>query len=209
MRDASAARDRLHWSELLRARGALRLLFRIDRDQDDDLRCVHQGLRVQRFHAQVPPLRIPRRSRRCEQRWLLRGILMNSTVFRFSNRSRLSTVFLVGVGSVLALLAGCSSDDNPTPSKPPVISTGGGGNGGSAGENDAGESSVGGSTTNGGSGGEIVEDGGAGGEGGESPISPTCPSSDLEFLNQPSNSQKTPFDNDKRLGAAAALPPLP
>jgi len=148
---------------------------------------------------------------------------MNSTISRFSNRSRLSTALLTGAFAVAGALAGCSSDDNPGPSKPPVISTGGGGNGGSAGENDAGESSVGGGTTNGGSGnkagaanggsgGGDVEEGGAGGqggEGGEPPISATCPSSDIEFLNQPSNSQKTPFDNDKRLGAAAALPPLP
>lgn len=149
---------------------------------------------------------------------------MNSTISRFSNRSRLSTALLLGAGSLLGVLAGCSSDDNPGPSKPPVISTGGGGNGGNAGENDAGESSVGGSTTNGGSGnkaggsnggsggGVVEEEGGAsgqGGEAGEGPITSTCPTTDIEFLNQPSSSQKTPFDNDKRLGAAAALPPLP
>ncbi|HEX2671943.1 MAG TPA: hypothetical protein VHM25_13765 [Polyangiaceae bacterium] len=146
---------------------------------------------------------------------------MNSKTYRFSNRSRLSTALLIGAGAVLGLLAACSSDGgNPSPSKPPVISTGGGGHGG-AGEGEAGENSEGGSTvkggsgnnggrSNGGSGGRVVEDeGGAGGEAGEGPIVANCPDSDLGFLNQPSSSQKSPFDNAKRLGAAATLPVLP
>lgn len=145
---------------------------------------------------------------------------MNSTTYRFSNRSRLSTALMIGAGAVLGLLAACSSDDNPAPSKPPVISTGGGGHGG-AGEGEAGENSEGGSTvkggsgnngghSNGGSGGRVVEEeGGAGGQAGEGPIVPDCPDTDLGFLNQPSSSQKSPFDNTKRLGAAASLPVLP
>ena len=148
---------------------------------------------------------------------------MNSTTYRFSNRSRLSTTLLIGAGAVLGLLAACSSDGgNPSPSKPPVISTGGGGHGG-AGEGDAGENSEGGSTvkggsgnqgggSNGGSGGRVIEDGGEGGEGGEAgegPIVPNCPDTDLGFFNQPTSSQKSPFDNAKRLGAAATLPALP
>ncbi|HYP74485.1 MAG TPA: hypothetical protein VER12_00935 [Polyangiaceae bacterium] len=145
---------------------------------------------------------------------------MNPNTYRLSNRSRLSTVLMIGAGAVLGLLAACSSDDNPSPSKPPVINTGGGGHGG-AGDGDAGESAEGGSPAragsgnsagraNGGSAGRVVEeDGGAGGEAGGAPIVPECPDTDLGFLNQPTNSQKSPFDNAKRLGAAATLPVLP
>src|SRR6185369_9380238 len=134
---------------------------------------------------------------------------MNSTTYRFSNRSRLSTALMIGAGAVLGLLAACSSDDNPAPSKPPVISTGGGGHGG-AGEGEAGENSEGGSTVKGGSGNNGGHsNGGAGGQAGEGPIVPDCPDTDLGFLNQPSSSQKSPFDNTKRLGAAASLPVLP
>jgi len=150
---------------------------------------------------------------------------MNSTTYRLSNRSRLASSLLIGTGVVLGSLVACSSDGgNPSPTKPVVITTGGGGHGGGTIDGEAGENSEGGSApkggagngkaggSNGGSGGRVAEDGGAGGEGGqagEGPLGPTCPSTDLEFLNQPSSSQKTPFDNAKRLGAAAALPPLP
>lgn len=133
-------------------------------------------------------------------------------------------MLLIGAGAVLGLLAACSSDGgNPSPSKPPVISTGGGGHGGDgdAGEAGEGETSEGGSTanggsgnkagsSNGGSGGRLVEEeGGASGAAGEGPIVPNCPDTDLGFLNQPTSSQKSPFDNAKRLGAAATLPVLP
>ena len=143
---------------------------------------------------------------------------MNSTTYRFKNRARLTASLLVTFAAVLGSLVACSSDENPKPGTPPVVTTGGGGHGG-GGDEDAGESSVGGSnggtgnkggSANGGSG--DVEEGGSAGEGGEAgegPISPTCPTTDLGFLNQPTKSQKAPFDNSKRLGAAAALPPLP
>jgi len=146
---------------------------------------------------------------------------MNSTTYRFQNRPRLTIALVLAAGGVLGLLAACSSDGNPTPSHP-VITTGGGGSGG-AGESDAGETSVGGSRAgsgnntaggaNGGSGGRpVVVEGGAGGEAGEAgagPLAPTCPTTDLGFFNQPSSSQKSPFDNTKRLGAHTPLPPLP
>lgn len=143
---------------------------------------------------------------------------MNSTTYRFTNRARLTTTLLVALGTVLGSLAACSSDGgNPKPSTP-VVTTGGGGHGG-GGEEDAGESSVGGTSAgtgnkggsaNGGSG--HVEEGGAAGDVGEAgagPIPADCPATDQDFLNQPTKSQKAPFDNGKRLGAAAALPPLP
>jgi hypothetical protein len=140
---------------------------------------------------------------------------MNSTTYL--NRSRLTTTLLVSAFGVLGLLAACSTDGgNPSPTNPPVISTGGGGKGGGTVDEDAGESSVGGTIANGGSGhtggnggSDDIGGAGEGGEAGTGPVSPSCPSTDLEFLNQPTTSQKAPFDNDKRLGAQAALPPLP
>jgi hypothetical protein len=148
---------------------------------------------------------------------------MKTTTHRFTNRARLTASLSLIAGGVLGLLAACSSDGgNPKPSTPPVVNTGGGGHGGTT-IGDAGESSVGGSNTVGGSSGnragsgnggsgQVEEGAGAGGEAGEAgagPISPTCADSDEGFLNQPTKSQKAPFDNSKRLGAAAALPPLP
>jgi len=149
---------------------------------------------------------------------------MNSTTYRSPNRPRLTTALVLIAGGVVGLLAACSSDGpnaRPSDGKPPVINTGGGGSGNS--DNDAGESSVAGSRanagrSNGGSGGKgaPVAEGGASGEGGEAgeagagpgPVV-ACPATDdLGFLNQPSSSQKEPFENTKRLGAAAALPPL-
>jgi|KBSMisStandDraft_5_1062788.scaffolds.fasta_scaffold368650_2 hypothetical protein len=149
---------------------------------------------------------------------------MKSSNDRLLNRPRLTALVLVA-GGVLGLLAACSSDGNPTPGKPPVVNTGGGGSGGNTssggGENEAGESSggsaQGGRAHGGGSQGgranvgDAGEGGGAGegGEAGAAPVDPSCPTTDLGFLNQPSNSQKSVFDNTKRLGAHATLPPLP
>jgi len=167
---------------------------------------------MQRFCAQMPI-------------WILRGLLMNSTTYRVLNRPRATALVLIASG-VLGVLAACSSDGgNAAPSGPPVINTGGGGSSSGGSHNDAGESSAGGSRagsgnkaggSNGGSGGgTVVADGGEGGagaEGGEAgagPVLPTCPSTDLGFLNQPSKSQKAAFDNTKRLGPHATLPTLP
>lgn len=143
---------------------------------------------------------------------------MNSTTYRFTNRARLTSTLLVALGTVLGSLAACSSEGgNSKPTTPPVVTTGGGGHGGSGEE--AGESSVGGTSggtgNKGGSangGADHGEEGGAAGDVGEAgagPIPADCPATDVEFLNQPTKSQKAPFDNGKRLGAAAALPPLP
>jgi hypothetical protein len=143
---------------------------------------------------------------------------MNSTTY--ANRSRVTIALLLASAGVLGLLAACSSDANPSPSKPPVVSTGGGGHGGETGDNDAGETSSGGTVTQGGSGNRAGSgnggsdgrgEGGAGeaGEAGAGPGPANCPTTDLDFLNQASKAQKTPFDNSKRLGAAASLPPLP
>jgi len=147
---------------------------------------------------------------------------MNSSTDRFLNRTRLTALVLV-TGGVLGLLAACSSDGgNPTPSNP-IINTGGGGSSGKAGggQSDAGEdsggSAQGGRAQGGGSqggnsnSGDAGEGGGAGegGEGGAPPVDPSCPTTDLGFLNQESTSQKSVFDNTKRLGAHATLPPLP
>jgi fibronectin-binding autotransporter adhesin len=144
---------------------------------------------------------------------------MNSTTY--PNRSRVTVALLLASAGALGLLAACSSDGNPSPSKPPVVSTGGGGHGGETGDNDAGETSSGGTVTHGGSGNRAGsgnggsvgrDDGGAGGEAGEAGAGPgpaNCPTTDLDFLNQATKAQKAPFDNTKRLGAAASLPPLP
>jgi len=151
---------------------------------------------------------------------------MNSTTSRFLNRPRATALVLIA-GGMLGVLAACSGD-NAAPGDL-VINTGGGGSGGSSSggsHNVAGESSVGGSRagsgnnkaggSNGGSGGGTVVadggDGGVGAEGGEAgagPVSPTCPTTDLGFLNQPSTSQKAVFDNTKRLGPHTTLPTLP
>jgi len=154
---------------------------------------------------------------------------MNSTTYRFSNRPRMTTALLL-VASVLGMLAACSSDGNPRP-KNPIINTGGaedtgpGGNGGRNQNNTGGTSAsgsrAGGSNNRAGS--DNADDAGAGGVSGATnddgsageagagpgPVIPDCPTTDLGFLNQPSNSQKAPFDNTKRLGAHATLPPLP
>jgi hypothetical protein len=147
---------------------------------------------------------------------------MNSSTDRSLNRTRLTALSLVA-GGVLGLLAACSTDGgNPTPSNP-IINTGGGGGGGKAGGSvsDAGEDSggtpqggraQGGSSQGGNSNSSDAGEGGSAGEGGEAgapPVDPSCPTTDLGFLNQPSNSQKSVFDNVKRLGAHATLPPLP
>jgi hypothetical protein len=146
---------------------------------------------------------------------------MNSSTDRLLNRSRLTALALIA-GGVLGLLAACSSDGgNPRP-RNPIINTGGGGKGG-AGDNDAGESSggsaeggraaqAGGSQGGRSNGGDAGEGGGAGDDGGEAgapPVDPSCPTTDLGFLNQPSKSQKSTFDNSKRLGSHPTLPPLP
>jgi len=143
---------------------------------------------------------------------------MNSTTNRFLNRPRMLTLALVA-SSVLSLLAACSSDENASPGKPPVINTGGSGGKAGGGENEAGESSGGtaqGGRAGGGSkagssnGGDAGEGGGdgEGGEGGAPPVDPSCPTTDLGFLNQPTTSQKSVFDNTKRLGSHPTLPPL-
>jgi hypothetical protein len=145
---------------------------------------------------------------------------MNSTTLRIVNRSRVTALVLVA-GGVLGLLAACSSDGgNPSPSGPPVINTGGGGSGGKApAGNEAGEDS--GGTAQGGrppgpqggssNSGDAGEGGGAGegGEAGAPPVDPSCPTTDLGFLNQATTSQKSLFDNNKRLGAHTTLPALP
>jgi hypothetical protein len=146
---------------------------------------------------------------------------MNSSTDRLLNRPRWTALVLVA-GGVLGLLAACSSDENPAPGKPPVVNTGGGGGKAGAGDSDAGESSGGsaqggraqGGGSQGGNAGEAGEGGSAGegggaGEAGAAPVDPSCPTTDLGFLNQPSNSQKSVFDNTKRLGAHPTLPPLP
>jgi len=145
---------------------------------------------------------------------------MNSSTVRLSNRSRLTALALIA-GGVLGLLAACSSDGgNPKP-RNPIINTGGGGGRLGAGDNDAGESSggsaeggraqAGGSQGGSSNGGDAGEGGGAGegGEAGALPVDPSCPTTDLGFLNQPSKSQKSAFDNSKRLGPHPTLPPLP
>jgi hypothetical protein len=150
---------------------------------------------------------------------------MNSTTDRLLNRPRLTALALVAA-SVLGLLAACSSDGgNARPSGPPVIGTGGGGSGGKAGsgeENEAGESSGGkahgqggrpqaggssGGSSNTGDGG-VGAGAGEGGEAGAATVDPSCPVGDLGFLNQASSSQKSVFDNLKRLGDHPTLPPL-
>jgi hypothetical protein len=54
-----------------------------------------------------------------------------------------------------------------------------------------------------------VASAGSGGSGGSGGAAATCPTSDLGFYNQPSTSQKSVFDNVKRLGTHATLPNLP
>ena len=148
---------------------------------------------------------------------------MNRSDFRLMNRSRLVALVLL-TGGALGLVAACSSDGgNSVPSGPPPITTGGGGAVGEAGENtggaptNAGATNHAGATNGGGSKGgsapdsEGGEGGEVGGDAGAGPVSPTCPTTDQEFLNAPSPSsvQKSNFDNVKRLGAHATLPPLP
>jgi hypothetical protein len=153
---------------------------------------------------------------------ILRGLLiMNSTTDRLLKRQPLAALALV-FGGVLGLVAACGSDGgNAKPSGPPVINTGGGGSGGSAGvpDDDAGESSggnpQGGRAQGGGSngGGPSDDDGGEGGAAGAPPLDPRCPATgpttDLGFLNQETTSQKSVFDDTKRLGPHPTLPPLP
>jgi hypothetical protein len=146
---------------------------------------------------------------------------MNSSSIRTLNRRRLTALVLVTAG-MLGALAACSSDGgNPTPGKPPVVNTGGSGGRAGGGVSDAGEdsggSAQGGRAQGGGSQGgnsnvgDAGEGGGAGegGEAGALPVDPSCPTTDLGFLNQPSKSQKSVFDNKKRLGDHPTLPPLP
>jgi len=141
-----------------------------------------------------------------------------------SSKKALTTLAVTGL-ALLGLLAACSSDNASPTDDPPVIITGGSGGNGSAGKGgsgDAGEtSSEGGTSNQGGSGpkagsGPVPEGGaagdlGAGGEAGATdvPVLPSCPKTDVEFYNQPTTSQKSPFDNVKRLGAHATLPKLP
>ena len=142
--------------------------------------------------------------------------------------SRYRVVFQSGTKALLLLLAAtaslldaCSSDGgNPAPSVT-IINTGGssGASGSSAGDgfggSSAGNAARAGSgsavdTSPGGAAGEAGEGGGAG-EAGAGPIRPSrvCPTSELGFYNQPSSSQKSLFDNVKRLGTHDSLPPLP
>ncbi len=141
------------------------------------------------------------------------------------SRSSLAGLVLI-TGSTLGLLVACSSDDNAAPGTP-VINTGGGGgknadagapngdsgtpdqggttnsNGGGTPTGDAGEAGQGGAA-----GGAGEPSGGTGGTGGSGGAPVTCPTTDLGFLNQTTTSQKSAFDNVKRLGTYTTLPAL-
>ncbi|MEO7035885.1 MAG: hypothetical protein ABI548_18260 [Polyangiaceae bacterium] len=153
------------------------------------------------------------------------------THLKYLSQSRLVGLVLVA-GGVLGPLAACSSDGGNAAPTNPVINTGGGGakNGGSAGDSnsDAGTPDQGGSTnSNGGStptgdageagqggaaGGNAAGEGPGGGSGGMAGSGGTpaaCPSTDVGFFNQTSTSQRSAFDNVKRLGTHATLPSLP
>ncbi len=143
---------------------------------------------------------------------------MKHLKYRFSSRSAVLGFVLAGAGAV-GLAVGCSSSTNDEPSGPPVVNTGGGGSGGrgdsSAGDDEGGANPVGGrgGSSNGGAAGEAGEAGEAGTgaqpAGGSGPLPANCPTSDVGFYNQTSTSQKSVFDDVKRLGAHATLPPLP
>ncbi len=142
-----------------------------------------------------------------------------------NSRPRWSLMLLASSGLLVAAVACGSGDDNAGPSTP-VITTGGtggaGGKSGTAGSTSSGGStSTGGTTSTGGKSGtagsaqggtggtDVVGTAGEGGEAGASTGGNTCPTTDEGFLNQPSSSQSSKFDNDARLGAHATLPPLP
>ena len=149
---------------------------------------------------------------------------MDRSKYRFSSQSGLIALALIAAGTI-GLLEACSSDGGNAAPSTPVITTGG--SAGSAGKGSAGESSGGSSTHGGGSqggnsnahagAGDIAGDAGEGGaagaesagSGGRGGAPASCPTSDVGFFNQPSKSQKSPFDNVKRLGTHDALPPLP
>ena len=143
---------------------------------------------------------------------------MNSSMSRLFFGRGLRVLLLLS-GGAIGVLAACSNSSNDAPSDP-VITTGGTpGSAGHGGESEAGGPDNGGSdpggrsNATGGSGdGDAGESGAAGAEpggGGSGNAPASCPTSDVGFYNQPSKSQKSPFDNVKRLGTHATLPPLP
>jgi hypothetical protein len=156
---------------------------------------------------------------------------MDRSKHRIVSQSGLGALALVVAGT-LALLQACSSDGGNAAPSTPVITTGGtSGSTASAGKDGAGDSAggssagsghggsgqAGGTSARAGSGdtaGEAGEGGAAGAAGAESGAgrgggAPACPTSDLGFLNQPSKSQTSGFDNVERLGTHDTLPPLP
>jgi hypothetical protein len=157
---------------------------------------------------------------------------MDRSKHRIVSQSGLGALALAVAGT-LALLQACSSDGGNAAPSTPVITTGGtSGSTAAAGKDGAGDSAGGssaGTSAHGGSGqaggasahagsgdtaGEAGEGGAAGAAGAESGAgrgggAPACPTSDLGFLNQPSKSQTSGFDNVERLGTHDTLPPLP
>jgi len=141
-----------------------------------------------------------------------------------------------GIVLILAQIYGCSGgDDNDSPSKPPVVTGGASGSGGSGkGGSDKGGNGAGGDANGGDAnsdGGTANTSGGTGntggdnGTGGAPPIDNgcepeetgdgcwTCPEETLQYLNQCTNSQCSPFVNDKAhlplLNDDGSLPDLP
>jgi hypothetical protein len=147
---------------------------------------------------------------------------MNHSKQRLISRHPLTALVVIG-STVLGLLAACSSDNSAPSDQPPVITLGGsGGTGGTGGSSSgtAGKGSGGANTSaqaganseageSNSSAGAGGEEAGTGGSAGAPDETVACPTTDLGFYNQASTSQKSPFDNDARLGPHATLPALP
>jgi len=141
--------------------------------------------------------------------------------------------FSAGVALILAQIYGCSGgDNNASPSdKPPIVSGGAGGSGsakggrgGSGAVSNGGEANTDGGTSNSGGAGNDTGTGGDDGQGGAPPDNGCdpeetdegcwiCPEESVQFLNQCTDSQCSPFVNDKAhlplLNDDGTLPDLP